>query len=179
MTEPGGASDALAGADGTQLPDPMPVFPDALTAPTVSGDASGFEPTGMPALPDEQAIREAVAAALGEEQDGRATPPGPAGSSPGGSGRAGGGGQRPASRPAQAPQRAAVAPARSPAGGPSGAYQPVAPADLRRRVGRDTGPGSLPTGWKPGGCVIALVVIGLIVFSFLAGFVESLARLLQ
>jgi hypothetical protein len=180
VREPGGTSDSLSGADGTQLPDPMPVFPDSLTAPAVSSDPNySFEPVGVPALPDERAMRAAIAAALGDDpagQAGRATPK-PPGGSPGQrpSSRAGAGQQRQVSRPTQVGPAGSARAQRS---GPSGAYQPVAPADLRRRISRDMA-GSMPSGWKPGGCIIALVVLGLVVFSFLAGFVESLARLLQ
>lgn len=178
-------SDSLSGADGTQLPDPMPVFPDSLTAPTVSSDPNGdrFDPVALAALPDERAMREAIAAALGEQpadQAPLATPRAPGGG-PGQRppSRPGAGTLRPTSRPTtQASQSGPGGSGRSGVSGPSGSYLPVAPADLRRRISRDMA-GSLPRGWRPSGCVITLIVLGLVVFSFLAGFVESLARLLQ
>jgi hypothetical protein len=179
VSEPGGPSDALSGADGTQLPDPMPVFPDSLAAPETRRDQDvfGSEPVGLPALPDERAVREAIAAALGDEPPARAQ----RGPAPPGTGRRPAGSQRVTTRPAAPVQRgpAGSAAHRAPTSGPSGSFLPVAPADLRRRISRDVAGGPLPGRWTNRGCFIAIAVIALIVFSFLAGFAESVARLLQ
>lgn len=179
MSEPGGTSDSLSGADGTQLPDPMPVFPDSLAAPEMrrDHDVYGSEPVGLPALPDERAVRAAIAAALGDEPPAQAQ----RGPDPPGAGRRPPGSQRVTTRPAAQVQRgpAASAAHRAPASGPSGSFLPIAPADLRRRISRDVAGGPLPGRWTTRGCLIAVAVIALILFSFLAGFAESVARLLQ
>ncbi len=60
-------SDALSGLDGTQLPDPLPTLPDPLAGPEQSTwHTSEFPPFVLPPLPDASAIREAIAAALGD-----------------------------------------------------------------------------------------------------------------
>ncbi|HEX8759450.1 MAG TPA: hypothetical protein VF734_05625 [Pseudonocardiaceae bacterium] len=69
MSEPVPPSDALSGLDGTQLPDPMPTLPDPLAGPEQATwqAAPEFPPFVLPPLPDATAIREAIAAALGDD----------------------------------------------------------------------------------------------------------------
>lgn len=64
-------SDALSGLDGTQLPDPLPTLPDPLARPEHNSwqAAPEFPPFVLPPLPDASAIREAIAAALGDDFD--------------------------------------------------------------------------------------------------------------
>lgn len=64
-------SDALSGLDGTQLPDPLPTLPDPLARPEHGSwqATPEFPPFVLPPLPDASAIREAIAAALGDDFD--------------------------------------------------------------------------------------------------------------
>ena len=69
MSEPVPPSDALSGLDGTQLPDPLPTLPDPLAGPEQATwqAAPEWQPLELPPLPDASAIREAIAAALGDD----------------------------------------------------------------------------------------------------------------
>lgn len=69
MSEPMPPSDALSGLDGTQLPDPLPTLPDPLARPEQGTwqVAPEFPPFVLPPLPDASAIREAIAAILGDD----------------------------------------------------------------------------------------------------------------
>src|SRR5918997_570135 len=63
-------SDALFGVDGTQAPEPLPDPPTGLGRGSWRG-APELPPMSLPPVPDERVLREAIAAALGDD------PPGP------------------------------------------------------------------------------------------------------
>lgn len=68
MSEPIGGSSALFGPDGTELPDPLPVLPDALTGPglaEVVPSTAGPRPVEPPAVDPE--MRAAIGAVLAED----------------------------------------------------------------------------------------------------------------
>ncbi|MGH3979680.1 MAG: hypothetical protein ACRDRZ_11885 [Pseudonocardiaceae bacterium] len=160
MTEPIGR-DALFGVDGTQLPDPLPAFPDALTGPgrAIDPDVDMIAPIRVPPSPDARAIREAAAAALADE---------------------------PSTRRVAPPRRAAYPqPVTRPHGSqPPGAHPPgvIPPARplLRRRPAIPT-PHSVQRARSSfrTGCVIGLVIFGVVVFSLFAEFGGAVAHALR
>lgn len=199
MSEPEPTSSVLFSADGTQLPDPLPVLPDALTGPERSPWRDGPEipPVPAPPVPDGRAMREAIAAVLGEDPAApKATtaPPPQAGAhlQAGIPPRAGGWpqqrplphpvGQPPLRGPAgSAPHRPAIpAPQHPQASTLAGALKPVTAADLRRRPGRD-----FPAGGQQGrsagtartGCVVVLIIFGVVAFNILAEIAQSVSAL--
>lgn len=167
-SEPVPTSSVLFDADGTQLPDPLPVLPDALTGPQHShwpGDAPEFTPVPLPPVPDGQAMREAFDALLGDRQAGPepGPEPGPQAWSP----------------------AATRAPAtRAPAGyAPPTLPRPVAPVAPRGALRRRITPESArqlqirsSSGVRTG-CVIALVIFGVVAFNIVAGIVQVVAGL--
>lgn len=182
MRDPVGdfAGDALSGADGTQGPDPLPMFPDALTGPAAPDSDSVPErdriaPFVLPPAPDAGAIQEAIAAALSDEPAGWHPPPHPPPR------------PQPAQRrrplpPPQAPPgqawqqqpwsapmprqdpRMYTAPAaglqRRPQAGPHRNPAPYAAAPRRRKIGM--------------GCVLVLVFTTLVIFTLLAQAIAGL-----
>lgn len=69
--EPTRSSGSLFGRDGTDLPDPMSVLPDPLNAPKAFGEQQtpALPPISLPAAPNDEELRRAIAAALGEDPD--------------------------------------------------------------------------------------------------------------
>ncbi|MGH3906070.1 MAG: hypothetical protein ACRDTE_18095, partial [Pseudonocardiaceae bacterium] len=62
----------------------------------------------------------------------------------------------------------------------AGALKPVTAADLRRRPGRDFPAGGLQTrsaGGQRTGCVIALIIFGIVAFNIVAGLAQSVSAL--
>ena len=170
VREPIARMDALFGPDGTQLPDPLPVFPDALTGPAaVARDQDRGEPLLLPPAPDAGAIQEAIAAALADDPvpappRRRPPPPSPAPVRMSASRRTPG--PRP---PAPVPPMAGLE--RMPPPIPyrtSGAGRPrqvdPAPAGRYRRA-RPERSSRRNTGI---GCVVVLIVLALMVFNLLA-----------
>ncbi|MCA1671693.1 MAG: hypothetical protein LC799_05660 [Actinobacteria bacterium] len=170
-------SDALCGADGTQLPDPLPVLPDPLTGPEHSSwrDTPEIPPVPLPPVPDGRAMREAIAAVLGEDP---AAPAGTASRSPQTHPQAV---PVPGRPPVPTPHRLQVpAPHRPQTSAPPRAFTPIPPpADLRRRIGRESaGPlQSRSSGGVRTGCVIALIIVGVVAFNIIAGAVQSVSAL--
>lgn len=181
MHEPIGSVDALFGADGTQLPDPPPVMPDALTGPTFGADPRASSPVPLPAVPDADAIREAVAAALAEDP----APPPP---------------ETPRGRPVRRPPPRRRAPGAQPAAPypPAAAYpqrggayrppvvaaprtvQPAPPGDYRRtRAQRPLGGRSRTGRGSPTGCVVTLIFLAVVMFTFLGEFADVVADLFR
>lgn len=177
--EPVPTSSVFFGADGTQLPDPLPVLPDALTGPEHSrwaDDIPELAPAPLPPMPDGRAMREAITAALGDAP--QAPPPAPAGHGP----------------PGQAPYRPLVPVPYQPPGPVAPRAQPATPArptlpravaptapggELRRRSGPESARG-LQTRSSSGvriGCVIALIIFGVVAFNIIAGLVQAVAGL--
>ncbi|MGH4013148.1 MAG: hypothetical protein ACRDSL_04295 [Pseudonocardiaceae bacterium] len=191
MSEPVDASSALFGPDGTELPDPLPVLPDPLTGPERGEwrDAPTIPPVPLPAMPDARAMREAILAQLGEDP-----PAAPSSSTaetrpvphPGAHPQTAGVGAFPYQRPLPRPVGSATmggpaAPGshRPPVSGPPRALSPVPPADLRRRISREL-PAGLPTRLAGGvrtGCVITLIIFGVVAFNIIAGFMQSVSAL--
>lgn len=160
--EPVSASNALFGPDGTQLPDPLPVFLDPLTGPE---PGTPDLPPVLP-VPDASAMGAAIAAAFGAGPAG----PGAAAASP----------HPPATFPHRQPAPPVVwqplprgpagsVPHRPPLSAPSRTFRPIPPADLRRGHDRRR-PGS-SVGTRAG-CVIALIVFGVVAFSIIAGIID-------
>jgi hypothetical protein len=175
------APDALSGVDGTQLPDPLPVFADALTGsqPDPWQDIPTEPPVPVAPVLDVRAMQEAINAALGAAPAGPVHPPPaatPAGPLPG---RAPG---RPPPGGAMGgvPRRRPVVPQPVPPIGSLGTGRPVPrrpqvpvparafaparalpPADLRRRIVRDfpSAPQARSAAGTRTGCVVALVVL--------------------
>ena len=169
VREPTARTDALFGPDGTQPPDPLPVFPDALTgSAVVARDQDRGEPL-LPPAPDAGAIQEAIAAALADDPvpappRRRPPPPSPAPVRMSASRRTPG--PRP---PAPVPPMAGLE--RMPPPIPyrtSGAGRPrqvdPAPAGRYRRA-RPERSSRRNTGI---GCVVVLIVLALMVFNLLA-----------
>ncbi|MGH3910149.1 MAG: hypothetical protein ACRDRM_04890 [Pseudonocardiaceae bacterium] len=227
-SEPEPTSSTLFGADGTQLPDPLPVLPDPLTGPERSPwlDAPEIAPVPLPPLPDGRAMREAIAAVFEEDP---AAPRSTASTHPqagafpqtafpqagalpqagafpqagvfpqtgafpqaGAFPQTGAPQQRPLLRPVGQPavrgpaphppatHGSATAPHRPQVSTPAGALKPVTAADLRRRPGRDFPAGGLQTrsaGGQRTGCVIALIIFGIITFNIVAGLAQSVSAM--
>lgn len=136
MSEPIGGSSALFGPDGTELPDPLPVLPDALTGPGPADavpTTAGPGPVEPPAVDPE--MRAAIAAALAEDA-GPQRPPAVRTPS-----------RRPAPPPARPPQRGAP-PDRHHGGPPDRRHgtPQLAPPMAR---GLSQVPGARPTGSPP------------------------------
>lgn len=197
MTEPVSTSSALFGPDGTQLPDPPPVLPDPLIAPFTGTQRSNWQDTPssvpLPAVPDADALGEAMAAVFtvglvandepaNPAPPARAEPVAPAAGPP----PAGG---FPTQRPPLGPMR------RPPPSGPIGArppylptaapprvFPPVRPGGVSRGADRDLSARQSPGRWSSSaqtGCIIALIVFGLVVFNIIAGIIGSLSDLFQ
>ncbi|MFN2497006.1 MAG: hypothetical protein ABR608_14040 [Pseudonocardiaceae bacterium] len=201
VTEPVPFSSALFGADGTQLPEPYPVLPDPLTGPQRSTwwDALYLAPVALPPAPDPRAIRETMAAVFGEDPVPREQPAGPAPpvhAAP--SARAGGppppGGGFPGQRPLTGQVgRSPVGrpPVRGPAGArpphfpgavPPQALAPLRPADFSRKVDRGLSARRRPTrsyGGAQTGCIIVLIILGLVLINLIAGIFESVSGYFQ
>lgn len=168
-------SSALFGADGTQLPDPLPVLPDPLTGPERSPwpDTAPTSPVPLPRMPDGRAMRAAIAAVLADEPAAQ-----PGGTAPNRSA------PPVAIPPASAPQVSAPrvsAPQRAPV--PAGQPRPFTPfplpADLRRRIRQDSARQlqSRSSGGVRTGCIIALIIIGVVAFNIIAAIVQSVSAL--
>lgn len=161
-------SSALFGADGTQLPDPLPVLPDVLTGPEHSAwlDSPEISPVPLPPLPDGRAMRAAIAAVLAD--DPAAAPGRAARTAPGRAAR------NPPARRVPAAQRP-PAPA-----GTSRTFTPFPPpADLRRRI-RQESARQLQSRSSSGvrtGCIIALIIIGVVAFNIIVGIVQWVSGL--
>lgn len=210
-------SDALFGVDGTQAPEPLPDPPTGLGSGTWRG-APELPPMYLSPVLDDNALREAIAAALSDDPTGpvdsdRAAPAPPAG--PGGPPAPQPGGS-PAPPFDPAPQVPGLPVPGLPVPGPPASAdsrssplipplfpstqsrprrsiglryrppmaaafrRPVPPADLRRRVGRD-GPGvprSSPANLALGaGLFVAFIIVVVLVYSIVTGFLESISRL--
>ncbi|HEU0087599.1 MAG TPA: hypothetical protein VFQ77_08105 [Pseudonocardiaceae bacterium] len=154
-------SSALFGPDGTELPDPLPVLPDPLTGPErgASWELSTLPaPPPPPPAPDVSAMREAISAVLAEDPSASA------------------GQVRPR---AAVPHRPPVAITHRP---PATAPARALPPELRRRIDRN-----FPTRTQAprsgaggrGGCVLVLLIMGVVAVNLLLGLVESLSALLR
>ncbi len=187
-------SDALFGADGTESPE---LLPD----PSGRGrwrDVAELPPLELPAVPDASAMREAIVAALGEDpngpvnQDPAAAPaPQPAAqpNAPHQDAPQPNTTQQDASQPNVAQQDASRPPTPPRPGGPNyrpplatTSYTPTRPIDVRRRGGRQGGRGLPGHSRSSGGAgvvyIVGFIIIGILVFSIIAGIVQSISRLL-
>lgn len=231
MTEPVVPPSALFGADGTELPDPLPVFFDPLTGPAPSFSSGITELPSVPLPPalDEREVRATMAALFGPDSgsapdsgsdsgsapdsDPTSTPqawtpaqrippqrsPGRQASAQQPAGPAGPSapnpmypfgarpGQRPQTSPStpqreQRPQRRPVDPKPQKSSGPAKRplpRVPMVPLDLRRRLNLDRPAGELRRrsgGWRLG-CIVALIIFGIIALNIIAGLMELLSSL--
>lgn len=195
-------SDALFGVDGTQAPEPLPDPPTGLGRGTWRG-APELPSIYLSPVMDDTALREAIATALSDDppepvdQDRAAPAPQPGGSparsaepAPQVPGQVPG--QPPASADSRSsplvpplfpstqsrPRRSIGLRYRPPM---AAAFRgPVPPADLSRRVGRDrpgvprSSPGNLALG---AGLFVAFIIVVVLVYSIVTGFMESISRL--
>lgn len=193
MTEP--MSDALFGVDGTELPR---LYRDPTGRDSWS-DVSVPPPVPLPAIPELNMTREAIAAALGDDPGGPGAKerPAAAGSPPAAAAPTSSQTTVTAPSPAasapsrQGPPAVSISPAQSPQRGPGGpgyvrslstkSLPRVTLRSSRRRAGH---PGrGLPTQIRSNGGAGAFFVVMVIVFAVLlyfivSGIVESFARLI-
>jgi hypothetical protein len=151
--EPAATSNSLSGADGTQLPDPWPVFSDPLAAPEpiIRPVTMNLPPVPSPPVPDERTMRAAMSTLFD-----------PVDPAPAGAATAAG----PAAVPAPAP-----AP-REPV------HRPPPPAgDRFSPVPRHGHPGKARTGCVGAVLIVAAVSIG--VFGGVAGMLRALSGLFR
>jgi hypothetical protein len=199
-------SDALFGVDGTQSPEPLPDPPTGLGGGTWRG-APELPSMYLPPVLDDNALREAIAAAFAEDptepvdqdlaaapvESGESSAPQPGGlpaPSVGPASQATG--QPPASAESRSspliPPLFPSAPSRPrrPVGQryrpPMAAAfrKPVPPADLYRRVGPDrpSVPRSSPGNLALGaGLFVAFIIAAVLVYNIIIGFLESISRL--
>lgn len=161
-------SSTLFGADGTQLPDPLPAPADPLTGPeygawagtswsgTAWPDIAEIAPVPLPPMPDARAMQAAIAAVLAD--DPAARPAGPARNPP-------------------APRMPVPPRPRTPAGPPrTGTTPPTGP---RRRSGQESARQlqSRSSGGVRIGFIIALMIIGVVAFYLAVAVVQAVSAL--
>ncbi|MGH4025838.1 MAG: hypothetical protein ACRDRV_14780 [Pseudonocardiaceae bacterium] len=143
-------SSVLFGTDGTQLPDPLPVLPDALTGPehSVRLRIPELSAVPLPPLPDGRAMQAAITAVLADDPAAHVT--------------------RPVRNPPAHPAPGRV-PQRPPA--PAGTLRPTPlPPHADRLQSRSSG------GVRTG-CIIALIIIGVVVFNIIAAIMQAISAL--
>lgn len=185
VTEPMATSDALGGADGTQLPEPLPVLADPLTGPEHGTwrDVPELPLLALSPFLDASVIRDAIAAAFSDDagataaavdQDPAVAPAPQAADQPNVSVQKVTGG---------VPLHSAASvgrPAGTPTGGPPRSRTPMAamsrklvpPADFRRWIRRERvgSPLTRSDGGATAAFLLTLIIILLLVYNIITGF---------